>query len=117
MPLEAMAKMKTDDLNYALSSRVTWSQAKEPGQVLHAGLWYSARQMGGDDLSASFARGELRETNTRLINYVAGGETAAIDRLNQAGLELAFQHNALLLQGEYAQRSLNTQDPQSSARW
>ncbi|MCB2383874.1 OprO/OprP family phosphate-selective porin [Shewanella sp. SR1] len=106
-------KDETDDLNYALSSRVTWSQAKEPGQVLHAGLWYSARQMGGDDLSASFARGELRETNTRLINYVAGGETAAIDNLNQAGLELAFQHKALLLQGEYAQRSLNTQDPQS----
>ena len=53
------------------------------------------------------------ETNTRLINYVAGGETAAIDNLNQAGLELAFQHKALLLQGEYAQRSLNTQDPQS----
>ncbi|MCS6134988.1 porin [Shewanella baltica] len=106
-------KDETDDLNYALSSRVTWSQAKEPGQVLHAGLWYSARQMGGDDLSASFARGELRETNTRLINYVAGGETAAIDNLNQAGLELAFQHNGLLLQGEYAQRSLNTQDPQS----
>lgn len=106
-------KDETDDLNYALSSRVTWSQAKEPGQVLHAGLWYSARQMGGDDLSASFARGELRETNTRLVNYVAGGETAAIDQLNQAGLELAFQHKALLLQGEYAQRNLTTQDPQS----
>ncbi|MGL4614736.1 MAG: OprO/OprP family phosphate-selective porin [Shewanella sp.] len=106
-------KDETDDLNYALSSRVTWSQAKEPGQVLHAGLWYSARQMGGDNLSASFARGELREANTRLINYVAGGEAAAIDRLNQSGLELAFQHDALLLQGEWAQRNLTTQDPLS----
>lgn len=101
-------KDTSDNLNFALSSRLTWSQAEVDGRVLHAGLWYSARQMEGDTLSARFARGELRETNTRLVDYAVGGEEAAIDDVNQAGLELAFQRNALLLQAEYALRTINT---------
>ena len=108
------AKDADDALDYAFSSRLTWSNAPTAGRVLHAGLWFSERQMSDDTLSAAFARGELRETNVRLVNYAVGGDTVALDGLRQVGAEFAWQYDALLLQAEYAQRRLETTDSTST---
>ncbi|BDM64077.1 hypothetical protein NFHSH190041_15290 [Shewanella sp. NFH-SH190041] len=99
-------------LELALSGRLTWADAT-PGKVKHAGVWYSHRAMGDSDLSSKFARGELRDTNVRLLNYASGGETVALNSMQQSGIELAWQHDALLLQAEYGQRTLDTSDPTS----
>ena len=98
-----------DKLTLAITGRLTWSSAA-PGDVIHIGAWHSYRDMGGNDLSARFARGEVRETNVRLVDYAVGGETAALDSMSQSGLEFAYQANAFTLEAEYASRYLDTVD-------
>lgn len=94
-------------LALAYTGRLTWSKVTEQ-QVLHAGVWHSERDMGGRTLSPALARGEVRETNVRLLNYSAGGTTAALDSMSQSGLELAFQHKNITLEAEYGRRELST---------
>ena len=103
-----------DDGSLALSltGRLTWQQDLKNG-VLHLGGWYSKRDMGGRELTGSLARGEIRNTNTRLLNYAAGGNLVRLNSLQQAGLEAAYQHKGLTLEAEYAARELDTVDPTS----
>lgn len=96
-----------DSLTLAATGRLTWSSAS-PGDVIHLGAWHSYRDMGGNELGARFARGEVRETNIRLVDYTAGGVAAALDSMSQTGLEFAFQADSLTLEAEYASRSLDT---------
>lgn len=96
-----------DSLTLAATGRLTWSSAS-PGDVIHLGVWHSYRDMGGNELGARFARGEVRETNIRLVDYTAGGVAAALDSMSQTGLEFAFQADSLTLEAEYASRSLDT---------
>ena len=63
--------------------------------------------MGGNELGARFARGEVREANTRLVDYAVGGVTSPLDSLSQTGLEFAYQADSLTLEAEYASRSLD----------
>lgn len=98
-----------DQLTLAATGRVTWSSAA-PGDVIHVGAWHSYRDMGGNELGARFARGEVRETNVRLVDYTAGGMAAALDSMSQTGLEFAYQADSLTLEAEYASRSLDTVD-------
>ncbi|MEI8617643.1 hypothetical protein P4S63_11575 [Pseudoalteromonas sp. B193] len=63
--------------------------------------------MGGNELGARFARGEVREANTRLVDYAAGGVTSPLDSLSQTGFEFAYQADSLTLEAEYASRSLD----------
>lgn len=94
-------------LALAYTGRLTWSTLTE-NHVLHLGAWHSERDMGGNTLSPALARGEVRETAVRLINYSAGGNTAALDSLSQSGVEFAYQRQNLTLEAEYARRELNT---------
>ncbi|GAB2197827.1 OprO/OprP family phosphate-selective porin [Sessilibacter sp. MAH4] len=106
-------KDETSDLSLAISSRLTWSNVYGDGHVLHLGGWHSLRQMDGDILGSSFARGEVRETEVRLLNYSAGGETVAVDQINQYGVEFGWQRDALLIQAEYGEREIETLDSSS----
>ncbi|CUR45052.1 OprO/OprP family phosphate-selective porin [Alloalcanivorax xenomutans] len=106
-------KDDSERLNYATSGRLTWAPKRDQGQVLHLGFWASYRDMSGDELSASWARGEVRETPVRLVDYAAGGAPVAVDHLTQQGLELAAQWHSLLFQAEYARRELSTEDSAS----
>lgn len=100
---------ENDKLTLAITGRATWSSAA-PGDVIHLGVWHSYRDMGGNDLGARFARGEIRETNVRLVDYAVGGNTVALDSLSQTGLEFAYQAKSLTLEAEYASRSLDAVD-------
>ncbi|TMO73369.1 porin [Pseudoalteromonas sp. S3785] len=100
---------ENDRLTLAITGRATWSSTA-PGDVIHLGAWHSYRDMGGNELGARFARGEVRETNVRLVNYAAGGATVALDSLSQSGLEFAFQADSLTLEAEYASRALDALD-------
>ena len=95
-----------DNLTLAATGRLTWSSAS-PGDVIHLGAWHSYRDMGGNELGARFARGEIRETNVRLVDYAVGGDAVALDSLSQTGFEFAFQADSLTLEAEYASRSLD----------
>lgn len=96
-------------LALAYTGRLTWQKDLQDG-VLHLGGWYSNRDMGGRNLGARFARGEVRSTNTRLVDYVAGGSPVALNSLQQAGLEAAYQHKGLTVEAEYAAREINAVD-------
>ncbi|BAJ03414.1 OprO/OprP family phosphate-selective porin [Shewanella violacea] len=102
----ATGKDENDDLALSYTGRLTWSPIHNDGEVLHLGLWGSHRDMGGNDLSAKFARGEVRETNVRLVNYAAGGDTYAVDNLQQWGVEFAGVYGPMSLQAEYAIRDV-----------
>nr|WP_083494226.1 porin [Colwellia sp. MT41] len=95
------------DLNLSLTGRFTWSPIHNKGETLHFGVWGSQRDMGGDKLSAKFARGEVRNTNVRLVNYAAGGDTFAVDNMTQFGLEFAGVYGPLSIQAEYAVRDVD----------
>ncbi len=100
-------------LSLAYSGRLTWNTTLDNGQLIHLGGWGSYRAFDGDNLSSSFARAEIREPNTRLVNYSAGGDVVALDHLSQYGVEAAWQRNSLLVQSEYAVRTIATADPAS----
>lgn len=100
-------------LSLAYTGRVTWSQQLTNDTRVHVGSWVSHRKMDESTLAPAFARAEVRETNVRLVNYAAGGDAAAVDSLTQYGVEAAYQYNNLILQSEYAQRTINTTDPTS----
>ncbi|MDY6886263.1 MAG: porin [Pseudomonadota bacterium] len=97
---------ENDRLTLAITGRATWSSAA-PGDVIHLGAWHSYRDMGGNELGERFARGEVRETNVRLVNYATGGKAVALNSLSQSGLEFAFQADSLTLEAEYASRALD----------
>ncbi|MBQ0833148.1 porin [Marinobacter sp.] len=110
------ANGRNDDdgsLALSLTGRLTWQKDLQNG-VLHLGSWYSKRDMGGRVLTGALARGEVRNTNTRLVNYASGGNLVRLNSFQQAGLEAAYQYKGLTLEAEYAARELNTVDPASA---
>lgn len=98
---------KNGKLNYSVTGRLTWSPIHTGEETLHFGIWGSERDMGGDLLSPRFARGEVRNTNVRLVNYAVGGDAFAVDSMSQYGLEFAGVYGPLSLQGEYAVRDVD----------
>jgi len=66
--------------------------------------------MGGDILRPRTARGEVRNTNVRIVNYSAGGSVFAVDNMTQYGLEFAGVYGPFSLQGEYALRDIDAVD-------
>ena len=103
----ATGKDEDGALTLSYTGRLTWALANEK-QIWHMGFWHSEREMGGNQLSAKLARGEIRRTNTRLLDYAVGGEVAELDSLSQSGLEFAFQHQSMTVEAEYARRTLDT---------
>lgn len=98
------------DMSLSVTGRLTWSPVHTKDRVLHFGLWGSERDFAGDTLGAKFARGEVRQTNVRLVNYAAGGDTFAVDSMTQYGLEFAGVYGPFSLQGEYAERDVSAVD-------
>ena len=98
------------DMNLSVTGRLTWSPIHTKGKTLHFGAWGSQRDMGGDVLSENFARGEVRNTNVRLVNYAAGGDTFAVDNMTQYGFEFAGVYGPLSLQGEYSVRDVDAME-------
>lgn len=103
-------KDENDNLAMSYTGRLTWSPIHSEDKVIHLGLWASQRDFGGKTLSEKFARGEVRQANTRLVNYAAGGSTYAVDRLDQFGIEFASVYGPLSIQAEYAKRDVNAVD-------
>ncbi|NRA61233.1 MAG: porin, partial [Psychrobium sp.] len=103
-------KDNNDNIALSYTGRLTWSPVHSGDKTLHFGLWASHRDFGGNTLGAKFARGEVRETNVRLVNYAAGGSTYAADSLEQYGLEFAAVNGPLSIQAEYAKREVNAVD-------
>jgi len=98
------------DMGLSVTGRLTWSPIHSGDETLHFGVWGSQREFGGDTLSAKFARGEVRNTNVRLVNYAAGGETFAVNDMTQFGLEFAGVYGPLSVQAEYAERDVSAVD-------
>jgi phosphate-selective porin OprO/OprP len=95
------------DMNLSVTGRLTWSPIHTGDKTLHFGVWGSQRDFSGDTMGAKFARGEVRNTNVRLVNYAAGGDTFAVDDMTQFGLEFASVYGPLSIQAEYAKRDVN----------
>lgn len=113
---DAFGAEGTDDdsaISLATTGRLTWAHEFKENNLIHLGSWGSYRKMDNSQLSASFARAEVREPNVRLVNYAAGGDTVPLDHLSQYGIEAAYQYNSLLVQGEVARRNIATSDPAS----
>jgi len=108
-------KDETDDLGISYTGRFTWSPVHAGDKVIHLGLWASRRDFGGNELSDRFARGEVRSTNVRLVDYAAGGTPYAVDTLDQVGVEFAGVYGPVSLVAEYGQRDVKAQDSANDA--
>jgi len=97
-------------MTVSITSRFTWSPVHSGDKTIHLGVWLSERDFGGDTLSAAFARGEVRNTNVRLVNYEAGGDAFSVDDISQRGFEFAGVYGPFSLQAEFAERSINAVD-------
>lgn len=102
-----LGKDENGDVNHSVTGRLTWSPIHEKGKVLHFGLWVSERDMGGDTLRPRTARGEVRNTNVRIVNYAAGGDIFKVDNMTQYGGEFSSVYGPLSLQAEYAIRDVD----------
>ncbi|GAA6151587.1 porin [Pseudoteredinibacter isoporae] len=91
----------------AFTGRVNWAPFAETGKVLHLGAWGSYRDFGGNGLR-NRARGEIRNTNVRLLDSNAGGSSIAVDKITEYGLEFAGVTGPLSLQAEYIERGADT---------
>jgi len=105
-----LGKDSNGDVNHSVTGRLTWSPLRDQERILHFGVWASERDMGGDILRPRTARGEVRNTNVRIVNYSAGGDVFAVDNMTQYGLEFAGVYGPLSLQGEYAIRDIDAVD-------
>jgi phosphate-selective porin OprO/OprP len=104
-------KDEFDNLAMSYTGRLTWSPIHSGDKVIHLGLWASQRDFGIKTLGPRIARGEVRQANTRLVNYAAGGSAYAVDSLNQFGIEFASVYGPLSIQAEYGKRNVNAVDP------
>lgn len=104
-------KNENDNLALSYTGRLTWSPVHTKTETLHFGAWASARDFGGAVMSNKVARGEVRETNIRLVDYAAGGNKFAVDSLDQYGVEFASVNGPLSFQAEYAKRDVNAVNP------
>lgn len=107
-------KDEDDGLTLATTGRLTWAPLREGDKILHLGLWVSQRKFGDNDNLSMSTRGEVRETNVRLLDYAAGGSKYTVDDLTQSGLELASVWGPFSFQAEYAERKINAIDPSNS---
>ncbi len=94
-------------MNTSLTGRLTWSPIHEDRKALHFGVWSSIREFGGSNYGAKVARGEVRATNVRLVNYAAGGSEVATDDVDQYGVEFAGVFGSAAIQAEFAEKNIN----------
>ena len=87
----------------AYTGRVNWAPINEDNNVLHLGAWGSYRDFGGNELNDIVARGEVRNTETRLLQYGSDPDT---DMMTQYGAEFAWVAGPFSLQAEYVEREV-----------
>lgn len=92
----------------AYTGRLNWAPVAKDTEVLHLGAWGSYRDFGGSILEDRVARGEVRNTSVRVLDYAAGGDKVAIDSIQQYGVEFAGVYGPLSLQAEYVKRSVES---------
>ena len=93
----------------AYTGRVNWAPISDNGNVLHLGVWGSYRDFGENLVNDVIARGEVRNTDTRLLDYNAGGgPVASAESLTSYGAEFAWVAGPFSLQAEYAEREVES---------
>lgn len=99
---------------WAVTSRVNYAPIVSSKQTVHLGVWGSYRD-NGDGLLRNRARGEIRNTNIRLLDSNAGGKGIAVSSISEYGLEVAGTYDRFSLQSEYIKRNADavyTNDPE-----
>jgi phosphate-selective porin OprO and OprP len=90
------------DLNHdaageTFAGRVVYNPVAEDGEVVHLGL-SASRELRDDRTGRVRARPEVNLTPVRLVDT---GTLTGVDRLDRQGVEAAWIHGPLMLQGEY----------------
>ncbi|MBP1475172.1 hypothetical protein J7I44_12735 [Frateuria sp. MAH-13] len=89
--------LNDDAAGETFAGRVVYNPVQEQGEVVHLGLTAS-RELRDDRTGRIRARPEVNLTPVRLVDT---GTLLGVDRLDRQGLEAAWIHGPMLLQGEY----------------
>ena len=93
----------SDKETYSLTGRITYTPVLSKGHVIHFGLSSSVRDHGDN----SFQIKERAEVHTANDKPAISAKTANVDTVNVIGLEAAGVWNALSVQTEYQQATVN----------
>ncbi|WP_170308244.1 OprO/OprP family phosphate-selective porin [Parashewanella tropica] len=99
---------------WAVTGRVNYAPIATKDTVIHVGAWGSIREHGDAELR-NRARGEIRNTNVRLLDSNAGGKGVAVSKINEYGLEFAAVNGPFSVQSEYIMRDADTTNSADSA--
>ncbi|MGB0893554.1 MAG: OprO/OprP family phosphate-selective porin [Parashewanella sp.] len=99
---------------WAATGRANWAPFASTGEVLHFGAWGSYRENGDNELR-NRARGEIRNTNIRLLDSNAGGKGVAVSKIKEYGIEFAGVKGPFSLQTEYIKRDAEVTVADTSA--
>ncbi|MDT8408365.1 MAG: OprO/OprP family phosphate-selective porin [Wenzhouxiangellaceae bacterium] len=86
-----------EDEGYGLSGRLTYAPVNSAGRILHVGSSLSYRDTGGDGRVRFRQRPESHTTDVRFVDT----GTIDADEFFRYGLEAAWIHHRLTLQGEF----------------
>jgi phosphate-selective porin OprO/OprP len=89
--------LNNDAAGQTYAGRVVYNPVQAEGEVVHVGL-SASRELRDDRTGRIRARPEVNLTPVRLVDT---GTLKGVDRLDREGLEAAWIHGPLLLQGEY----------------
>jgi len=99
------------DEGFGLSGRLTWAPINDGGRVVHVGGSLSYRDTGDEERVRFSQRPESHTTDIRLLNT---GNIDA-DEFYRYGLEAAWVHHRLTLQGEFLGASVERNDGRPDA--
>ena len=88
---------------FAITGRVSYSPVHEDKRAIHLGVATSWRQTNQDNLIRFRARPEAHLTDTRFVDT----RGVCVDDFFRFGLEAAWVHNNISLQGEYILTEVN----------
>lgn len=89
--------LNDDAAGETFAGRVVYAPVQAAGEVVHLGL-SASRELRDDRTGRIRARPEVNLTPVRLVDT---GTLDGVDRLDRQGLEAAWIHGPLLVQGEY----------------
>ncbi|MGN2253737.1 OprO/OprP family phosphate-selective porin [Frateuria sp. GZRe12] len=92
--------LNDDAAGESFAGRVVYNPVAEKGEVIHLGL-SASRELRDDRTGRIRARPEVNLTPVRLVDTGTLDGVDRLDRLDREGLEAAWIHGPVLLQGEY----------------
>ncbi|RLV59616.1 porin [Parashewanella curva] len=98
---------------WAFTGRANFAPIATKDKVIHLGIWGSYRD-NGDAKFRNRARGEIRNTNIRLLDSRMGGQDVAVKNITEGGVEFAGVYGPFSLQSEYIKRNTDTVDSADS---